>query len=424
MSYHFAPAADSDRLQAAIAALYGEQETAEQLARYQKALAGLEAAFGPYSQAALFSAPGRTEIGGNHTDHQRGRVLAGSVNLDVIAAVAPSGDRTIRIQSEGFPMDEVDLDDLSIREEERNTSASIIRGIAAWFAQHGCELQGFNAYTTSNVLKGSGLSSSAAFEVLVGNIINSLFNEDKCDAVRLAQIGQYAENVYFGKPSGLLDQMASSVGGMVTIDFQDNANPIVERVDYDFAASGHALCIIDSGADHADLTDEYAAVTRELKEVCGHFGKDVLREIPEEEFYAALPALRLKAGDRAVLRAIHVYNDNRRVASQVEALRKGDFDTFLSLITESGLSSWRMLQNVVPAGYTHHQEVAVALALCERLLGGRGACRVHGGGFAGTIQAFVPLDMLEQFRTGMDKVLGVGACHVLTIRPVGGVRLV
>lgn len=424
MKYHFSPAADSQKLRRAIEELYGPQAAMDQAARYEKALSGLEAAFGPYDQAAVFSAPGRTEIGGNHTDHQRGRVLAGSVNLDVIAAVAPNGEQIIRIQSEGFPMDVVDLNDLSVREEERNTSASIIRGIAAWFAQHGCEIEGFNAYTTSNVLKGSGLSSSAAFEVLVANIINSLFNEDKCDAVRLAQIGQYAENIYFGKPSGLLDQMASSVGGMVTIDFQDNANPIVERVDYDFGASGHALCIIDSGADHADLTDEYAAVTRELKEICAHFGKDVLREIPEEDFYAALPALRLKAGDRAVLRAIHVYNDNRRVAGQVEALRRGDFDTFLSLITESGLSSWRMLQNVVPAGYTHHQEVAVALALCERLLGGRGACRVHGGGFAGTIQAFVPLDLLEQFRSGMDRVLGAGACHVLSIRPVGGVRLV
>ena len=424
MKYHFSPAADEQKLRRAIEELYGPQAALDQIARYEKALSGLEAAFGPFEQAAMFSAPGRTEIGGNHTDHQRGRVLAGSVDLDVIAAVAPNGERTIRIQSEGFPMDVVDLSDLSVREEERNTSASIIRGIAAWFAQHGCEIEGFNAYTTSNVLKGSGLSSSAAFEVLVANIINSLFYEGKCDAVRLAQIGQYAENVYFGKPSGLLDQMASSVGGMVTIDFQDNANPIVERVDYDFGASGHALCIIDSGADHADLTDEYAAVTRELKQICAHFDKGVLREVPEEDFYAALPALRLKAGDRAVLRAIHVYNDNRRVAGQVEALRRGDFDAFLALITESGLSSWRMLQNVVPAGYTHHQEVAVALALCERLLGGRGACRVHGGGFAGTIQAFVPLDLLEQFRSGMDRVLGAGACHVLTIRPVGGVRLV
>ena len=424
MEYTFSPVTDFEKLEEAISSLYGGQECARQVQRYQGLVEGFADTFGPAERLAVFSAPGRTEIGGNHTDHQHGRVLAGSVDLDVIAAVKPSGGGTIRIQSEGFPMDVVDLSDLSVHEEERNRSVSILRGLAAWFSQRGCRVEGFDAYTTSNVLKGSGLSSSAAFEVLVGNIINSLFNGDKCDAVRLAQIGQYAENVYFGKPSGLLDQMASSVGGMVTIDFQDNANPVVERVDYDFAASGHALCIIDSGADHADLTDEYAAVTRELKEVCAHFGKDVLREVPEEEFYAALPTLRMKAGDRAVLRAIHIYNDNRRVTAQVEALRRGDFDAFLALITESGLSSWRMLQNVVPAGYTHHQEVAVALALCERLLGGRGACRVHGGGFAGTVQAFVPLDMLEAFRSGMDRVLGAGACHVLTIRPVGGVRLV
>ena len=218
--------------------------------------------------------------------------------------------------------------------------------------------------------------------------------------------------------------MGCSVGGMVTIDFQDNANPVVERLDFDFAASGHALCIIDSGADHADLTDEYAAVPRELKEVCAHFGKNVLREVPEADFTAALPVLRQKAGDRAVLRAIHIYDENRRVEGQVDALRRGDFAAFLALIRESGLSSWRYLQNVVPAGYTHHQEVALALSVCERLLGGRGACRVHGGGFAGTIQAFVPLDMLDGFRAEMDRVLGDGACHVLTIRPVGGVRLV
>ena len=424
MEYTFSPVTDFEKLEEAISSLYGAPERARQAQRYRGLVEGFANTFGPAERLAVFSAPGRTEIGGNHTDHQHGRVLAGSVDLDVIAAAKPSGGGTIRIQSEGFPMDVVDLSDLSVHEEERNRSVSILRGLVAWFSQRGCRVEGFDAYTTSNVLKGSGLSSSAAFEVLVGNIINSLFNGDRCDAVRLAQIGQYAENVYFGKPSGLLDQMASSVGGMVTIDFQDNANPVVERVDYDFAASGHALCIIDSGADHADLTDEYAAVTRELKEVCAHFGKDVLREVPEEEFYAALPTLRMKAGDRAVLRAIHIYNDNRRVTAQVEALRRGDFDAFLALITESGLSSWRMLQNVVPAGYTHHQEVAVALALCERLLGGRGACRVHGGGFAGTVQAFVPLDMLEAFRSGMDRVLGAGACHVLTIRPVGGVRLV
>ena len=347
-----------------------------------------------------------------------------SSDLDIIAAVAPNNRNVIRIQSEGFPMDVVELDDLEIREEEKNTSQAIIRGIAAWFKGQGCALEGFDAYTTSNVLKGSGLSSSAAFEVLVGSVINSLFFESRCTPVQIAQIGQYAENVYFGKPSGLLDQMGCSVGGMVTIDFKDNANPVVERLDFDFASAGHALCIIDSGADHADLTDEYAAVTMELKEICAHFGKNVLREVPEEEFYAALPVLRRKAGDRAVLRAVHVYDENRRVEGQVAALRQNDFQTFLALIRASGLSSWRYLQNVVPAGYTHHQEVAFALAMAERLLDGRGACRVHGGGFAGTVQAFVPLDMLDGFKAEMERILGGGSCHVLTVRPVGGVRLV
>ena len=424
MEYQFSPAADFAKLEGAVARLYGPAEAARQAGRYRELLRGLEEAFGPKERAAVFSAPGRTEIGGNHTDHQHGRVLAGSVDLDVIAAVAPNGERVIRIQSEGFPMDVVDLDDLEIHPEEYNTSGSIIRGIAAWFQRQGCRLEGFDAYTTSSVLKGSGLSSSAAFEVLVWNIIYSLFFGGLCDSVRLAQIGQYAENVYFGKPSGLLDQMGSSVGGMVAIDFQDNANPVVEKVGFDFSAAGHALCIIDSGADHADLTDEYAAVPNELKEICAHFGKSVLREVPEAEFTAALPVLRLKAGDRAVLRAIHIYAENRRVAGEVEALRRGDFEAFLALVRASGLSSWRYLQNVVPAGYTHHQEVALALSLCEQLLDGRGACRVHGGGFAGTVQAFVPLDMLEGFRAGMERVLGPGVCHVLTIRPVGGVRLV
>ena len=300
----------------------------------------------------------------------------------------------------------------------------ILRGIAAWFARQGCRLEGFNAYTVSNVFKGSGLSSSAALEVLLGNIFNSLFHDGKCTPVQLAQIGQYAENVYFGKPSGLLDQMGSSMGGMVTIDFQDNDHPVVEKIDFDFASAGHALCIIDSGADHADLTDEYAAVPGELKKVCAHFGKSVLREVPEADFYAALPALRRECGDRAVLRAIHIYDENRRVQEQIAALRRNDFPAFLAQVRLSGLSSWRYLQNVVPAGYKEHQEVAVALAAAERLLNGRGACRVHGGGFAGTIQAFVPLDMLEGFKSGMEQVLGDGRCHVLSVRSVGGVRLV
>ncbi len=423
MGYQFSPETDFQQLEQALSRLYSPQQLPSQINRYRSLLAGLTETFGPCNQAAVFSAPGRTEICGNHTDHQHGLVLAGSIDLDVIAAVAPNGENVIRIQSEGFPMDIVELDSLEVREEERNTSAALIRGVAAWFQSQGCKLEGFNAYTASTVFKGSGLSSSAAFEVLLGNIFNELFFDGQCSPARIAQTGQYAENVFFGKPSGLLDQMASSVGGMVTIDFQDNASPVVERLDFDFSSAGHALCIIDSGADHADLTGEYAAVPGELKEICAHFGKSVLREVPEEEFLAALPVLRRKAGDRAVLRAMHIYDDNRHVAAQVEALRRGDFDAFLKLITASGLSSWRQLQNVVPAGYTHHQEVAVALSLCERSLGGRGACRVHGGGFAGTIQAFVPLDMLDTFKVEMERYLGDGACHVLTIRPVGGVRL-
>ena len=424
MKYTFSPAADFGRLEEAAAELYAPSAVSAQVQRYRRLFSGFAETFGPCGRAAVFSAPGRTEIGGNHTDHQHGRVLAGSIDLDIIAVAAPNGEGVIRLKSEGFPMDVVELDDLEIHPEEYNRSVSILRGIAAWFARQGCRLEGFNAYTVSNVFKGSGLSSSAALEVLLGNIFNSLFHDGKCTPVQLAQIGQYAENVYFGKPSGLLDQMGSSMGGMVTIDFQDNDHPVVEKIDFDFASAGHALCIIDSGADHADLTDEYAAVPGELKKVCAHFGKSVLREVPEADFYAALPALRRECGDRAVLRAIHIYDENRRVQEQIAALRRNDFPAFLAQVRLSGLSSWRYLQNVVPAGYKEHQEVAVARAAAERLLNGRGACRVHGGGFAGTIQAFVPLDMLEGFKSGMEQVLGDGRCHVLSVRSVGGVRLV
>ena len=424
MEYNFSPVKDFEKLERAIVALYGEQNREEQVARYRHLLDGFRQTFGEREGVAIFSAPGRTEIGGNHTDHQRGKVLAGSVNLDVIAVVAPNEDNIIRIQSEGFRFNTIDLADLSIHEDEIDHSEALVRGIVANFTRRGCTVKGFDAYTTSTVLKGSGLSSSAAFEVLVGTIINTMYFDSQCDAVQIAQIGQYAENVYYGKPSGLLDQMASSVGAMVTVDFADASAPVVERVDFDFAATGHALCIIDSGADHADLTPEYAAVPGELKEVCAHFGKSVLREVEEAEFYRALPELRAKVGDRAVLRAIHVYDDNRRVEREVAALRTGDFDTFLACVKESGLSSWRCLQNVVPAGYTRNQEVALALTLAERLLGGRGACRVHGGGFAGTIQAYVPMDLLEHFRSEMERVLGEGSCHVLCIRSVGGTRLV
>lgn len=389
--------------------------------RRQALDAGFAAAFGG-SPERYFSAPGRTEIGGNHTDHQRGQVLAAAVDLDTVAAVRPNGTRTIRVMSRGYPMCRVELGELSPVPSEVNTTPALIRGVAARFVQMGCPVAGFDAYCESTVLPGSGLSSSAAFEVLIGTIINSL-SHGGLSPVQIALIGQYAENVYFGKPCGLMDQMACAVGGLVAIDFGDKDRSRIRSVDFDLSACGHGLCIIDSGADHADLTDEYAAVPGELKKICDYFGKEVLTQVAEEDLYAALPRLRLACGDRAVLRGIHVYQENRRVTQQVAALENGDLEGFLKLVKESGRSSWMYLQNVIPAGRKEHQDMAVALALCDHYLAGRGAFRVHGGGFAGTVQAFVPLDLLDRFKTGMENALGQGTCHILTIRPYGGVEL-
>lgn len=385
--------------------------------------AGFAQAFGAAPER-YFSAPGRTEIGGNHTDHQRGRVLAAAVNLDTRAAVRLNGTNVIRILSKGYPMCQVDITDLTPKAEEINSTPALVRGVAARFHEMGCQVQGFDAYCESTVLPGSGLSSSAAYEVLIGTILNGLFFDGRVSQPEIAMIGQYAENVFFGKPCGLMDQTASAVGNLVTIDFFDKDAPVIEPVDFDFASCGHALCIIDSQASHADLTDEYAAIPGELKAVCAHFGKEVLTQIDERDFYAQIPTLRKECGDRAVLRAIHFYQENARVPQQVAALRAGDFDTFLNLVKQSGYSSYMYLQNVIPAGYKEHQDVAVSLALCEHYLQRRGAYRVHGGGFAGTVQAFVPFDLLETFRSGIDAVLGQGACHVLSIRPQGGVEMV
>jgi len=384
--------------------------------------AGFAAAFGGAPER-YFSAPGRTEIGGNHTDHQRGRVLAAAVNLDTRAAVRCNGTDTIRIQSKGYPLSVVELSNLEVAADEINTTPALIRGVAARFTQLGCRVSGFDAYCESTVLPGSGLSSSAAFEVLVGTIINHLFFDAKVSPAEVAQIGQYAENVFFGKPCGLMDQTASAVGNLVTIDFFDREQPVIEPVDFDFASCGHALCIIDSGADHADLTDEYAAIPGEMRQIAAHLGKEVLSQVDMDEFFAALPRLRESCGDRAVMRAIHFLQENDRVPRQVAALQAGDFEKFLALIRESGRSSYMYLQNVIPIGSTAHQDVAVALALCENYLCGRGAFRVHGGGFAGTVQAFVPFDILDCFRAGIDAALGDGACHVLSIRPEGGVEM-
>ncbi len=384
--------------------------------------AGFAAQFGA-SPERYFSAPGRTEIGGNHTDHQHGCVLAGAVNLDTVAAVRLNGTDSIRIQSEGYPLCTVSLTELKPQAAEINTTAALIRGVAARFAELGAELAGFDAYVTSTVLPGSGLSSSAAFEVLLGTICNALFFENKLPMPEIAKIGQYAENVYFGKPCGLMDQMASAVGNLVAIDFADPANPIITPVDFDFSACGYALCIIDSKASHADLTDEYAAVPKDMKSIAGFFGQTVLRNVPEEAFLKAIPTLRQLFGDRAVMRAIHFYGDNARVGQQVKALQEGNFEAFLRLIKESGESSWMYLQNVIPAGYIAHQDMGIALSMCRKLLGDRGAYRVHGGGFAGTVQAFVPNDMLAEFKNGIEDVLGEDTCHVLSIRPYGGVEV-
>ena len=362
-----------------------------------------------------FSAPGRTEIGGNHTDHQHGCVIAAAVDMETTADVTLNGTNIIRVDSEGYKLVEIDLDDLSIKESEKNTTAALIRGVAAAFAQRGYKLAGFDAKVKSTVLPGSGLSSSAAFEVLIGRILNGLFADNAVSAIEIAQIGQYAENVYYGKPSGLMDQMASSVGGLVFINFADPKNPIVEKVDYDFAHSGYTLCTIDSGADHADLTDEYASMPVEMKKVAAFLGKEVLNDVDEAEFYAKLPEIRKAAGDRAVLRAIHFFEENRRVQMQVRALHNDNFDAFLNYVNESGRASWMLLQNVIPCGYAEHQDMAITLALCTKLLQGRGAVRIHGGGFAGTALAFVPNDSFEQFKAGVEAVLGEGHCHLLQI---------
>ena len=392
--------------------------------RYIDVIESFEETFGKADEIALFSAPGRTEIGGNHTDHQHGCVLAGSVNLDVISAARPNGTNTVRIQSRNYKMDVIELDDLEIHEEQFDKAIALIRGVIKKFVDLGYDVKGFDAYTTSNVLKGSGLSSSAAFEVLVGTIINGLFANNEVNPVEIAKFGQFAENVYYNKPSGLMDQMASSVGSVVAIDFKSTEEPVVNKVEFDLQKHGHALCIIDSGADHADLTDEYAAVPADMKGIAQFFGKDYLREVDKGEFYANIKNIREKINnDRAVLRAIHFFDENERAQEEVAALQNNDFEKFKALVKESGRSSYMYLQNVFAPSMPKNQAVSLTLALCDEILGDKGAYRVHGGGFAGTVQAFVPFDMLDEFKSRMEAVLGEGMCHVLSIRPVGGYEL-
>ena len=404
--------------------IYGcDPEKAQDYAdRFIKVVKGFQVTFPENAQAqiGLYSAPGRTEIGGNHTDHQFGCVLAASVNLDAIAAAALNGTDKIRFYSEGYGMIEADLSVLSPVESEKESTLALIRGMAALATQRGYDVKGIDVYCTSNVLGGSGLSSSAAFETLMGVIINDMFCGGVFDAVEIAKMGQITENQYFGKPSGLMDQSASSVGGVVAIDFGDPENPKVEKINLDLTGEGYALCIIGSNGSHADLTDAYASIPREMKAVAATFGMSHLRGLTKEDLIAKTGAIRKVCGDRAFLRAMHFVLDNERAQKEAAALKAGDFDAFLKLVKASGESSYMYLQNISVEGAVDNQAVGVALSLCDVLLDGRGAFRVHGGGFAGTVQAFVPLDMLGSFKATVESAIAPGCCHVLSIRPVGG----
>lgn len=410
-------------LDARLTAIYGCKKT--ELPHKRERLLALmdtfEKTYGAEREVALYSAPGRTEMGGNHTDHQHGRVLAAAIDLDAVACASKSGSMIARVLSEGYPEIVVDLSVREPQKEEEGTTAALIRGVAAKMHEMGYPVAGFDACVTSEVLSGSGLSSSAAFEVLIGAIVNDMFCDGALTQVQLAQIGQYAENVFFGKPCGLMDQLASAVGGIVSIDFEDPAEPIVNRLDYDLSVSGHALCIIDSGADHADLTDEYASIPNEMKQVAAYFGKQVLREVKFEDFWEKIPEIRKEAGDRAVMRAIHFFIDNLLALKQAQALEKEDFYGFLAQVQQSGRSSAEYLQNLYCASNPKAQAVVLSISVARRILEGQGAVRVHGGGFAGTVQAYVPFGMVDAFRTGMEAILGEGCCHFLTVRPGGGV---
>lgn len=406
----------------ALVRVYGEKELDAQRQRYAELCSFYEDALGEGENIRFFSAPGRTEVCGNHTDHNHGQVLAAAINLDAVACASKNDSGIIRVFSKGYPGDTVDLNVLVPQENEKDKSVALVRGVAARFVQLGYKIGGFDAVTVNNVLKGSGMSSSASFEVLVGTILNYLYNDGKISPVEIAQIAQYAENVFFGKPCGLMDQMACSVGSFVEIDFADPEVPVITPVEFDFASCGHSLCIVDTRADHADLTDEYAAIRREMEAVAGFFGKKCLRDTPEEDVLADLGAIRDKLGERPLLRALHFYEDNRRVEKEAKALKDGDFESFKALVIDSGNSSYMYNQNVFSVS-SPSQPVSLALAVSHRLLEGKGAWRVHGGGFAGTIQAFVPNAMLEKYKNTMEGIFGKGACYVLSIRPFGGTEV-
>lgn len=404
--------------------LYGTKKEVlmAQKERYQKVVENFCLQYPEREDIRVFSAPGRTEIGGNHTDHQHGCVLAAAVQLDALAVVSFHEDGVIRVCSEGYRPFTVELADLSVQEGEKG-SAAIVRGIVAKFAAQGVHVGGFDVYSCSDVLSGSGISSSAAFETLIGTIIDTQYNGGAAGAVEIAKIGQYAENVYFGKKCGLMDQMASSVGGLVFIDFEDTGAPVIEPFAFDFEQAGYCICVTDTGGSHANLTPDYVAVREEMESVAAYFDKEYLRQVGEADFYRELPKLRGTCSDRAVLRAMHFFGDNRRAREEAEALRAGDIELFLKLVQESGDSSEALLQNLYSVSAPTEQAIPLGVAVSKRILDGKGAVRVHGGGFAGTIQAFVPTSRAEAYVAEMETVFGTGACYVFRIRPVGGMEV-
>lgn len=390
--------------------------------RYADAINQFIELFGE-KEISIFSAPGRSEVSGNHTDHQHGLVLATSINLDAIGVVSKTDDNVIKLVSGDAPMLSISLDDLNVKEEEKCSTAALIRGVAAGLKKEGYKTGGFEVYVTSDVLMGSGMSSSAAFETLIGTIISGLYNDMKVSAVEIAKIGQYAENVYFGKPCGLMDQMACSIGGLVYVNFEKPENPDVEALALDLNEYGYSLCITDTKGSHADLTDEYAAVPEEMKKIAGFFGKEVLLGITENDIYKNIGKLRELAGDRAVLRALHFISENERVKEEVYALKNKNIEKLLEIIKESGNSSFKFLQNIYSNKNVNCQNVSLALAISELTLKDRGVCRVHGGGFAGTIQAFVKNEAVDEYQERMDSVFGSGACNILKIRQYGGIKV-
>lgn len=403
--------------------LCDERALNQQKERYLELLNRYEALYGD-EEAEIYSAPGRSEVSGNHTDHQFGKVLAASINLDAIAIVSKRLDDVIHVHSAGFEIAPVDLHDLTVNPNEAGRSEGLIRGVAARLKELNYQIGGFNAVMTSNVLSGSGLSSSAAFEVLMGTILSYLYNEGSIDPVLIAQIAQYAENHYFMKPCGLMDQCACSVGGFIAIDFFDPQHPIVEKLAFDFTKTGYNLCITDTRGDHANLTDEYAAVPSEMKAVANALGHEVLSQCSEAEFYAAIPTLREKLGDRPILRAIHLFAENKRVDALKTALHEGDIDAFIELIKASGRSSAMYLQNIYANFEANNQPVSVALAISDHILEGKGAWRVHGGGFAGTIQAFVKNEDVDAYYRAMEHLFGEGSCYILKVRNIGGCKVI